>query len=412
MQRKRHPGFTLIELLVVIAIIAVLIALLLPAVQAAREAARRTQCRDHMHNIGLALHEYHDAHKTFPMGISAALNAPPTPVCTYVVTDGAGGGIGAGTTYPYSAISGLTLILPFMEERSLYNAYNMKLGCAMQANTTSTQGIIKTFICPSNPRGSDRLLAAYTPVDVGPTDYVFSAGAIGFYSPVPPRVDTNARTPHPSPLAAGAFNVNSHIRIQDLKDGSTNTFLMGEGAGGPQLCAANWQSGSAYGPPSNTFTCRRDSASGVDCAVDQAWSQGYLGQQSTPCALGGFGSLFAVTAWDAEYQNRNLVEPNPTWGVANTFFPIKMNWDMSRKIIPATAYASSLFCYGLSGGMAAFEGQATNMSVSPFRSYHSGMCHFLWGDGSVRQVSENVGAKVYVGMSTIQGGELFETGQQ
>ena len=90
-------GFTLIELLVVIAIIAVLIALLLPAVQQAREAARRTQCRNNLHQLGLALHNYHDTHRCFP------------PERVY-------------GNYEMSSIS--TLLLPFLDEAAIYNSYN------------------------------------------------------------------------------------------------------------------------------------------------------------------------------------------------------------------------------------------------------------------------------------------------
>src|SRR5262245_3008809 len=94
MHKRRQRGFTLIELLVVIAIIAILIALLLPAVQQAREAARRTQCKNHLKQIGLAAHNYHDAFLVFPLGNGAAL------------------------------FGWKVFTLPYLEQNALYNAIN------------------------------------------------------------------------------------------------------------------------------------------------------------------------------------------------------------------------------------------------------------------------------------------------
>jgi prepilin-type N-terminal cleavage/methylation domain-containing protein/prepilin-type processing-associated H-X9-DG protein len=132
-------GFTLIELLVVIAIIAVLIALLLPAVQSAREAARRTQCVNNMKQIGLALHNYHTAINSFPMGNSLNVQGPGT-------TDFA----------LWNAWSAQSLMLGYLEQMPLYNTINFAFGpypvnTYSLINSTSSNAVIAAFLCPSDP---------------------------------------------------------------------------------------------------------------------------------------------------------------------------------------------------------------------------------------------------------------------
>src|SRR5262245_38196061 len=119
---RNRRGFTLIELLVVVAIIAVLIALLLPAVQAAREAASRSQCVNNMKQIGLALHNYHGTHNTFPMGVSRSVDSPTTPT----------------TLSSWAGWSVHALILPNMEQTAVYNA------CNFAFNPNSTSGNINS----------------------------------------------------------------------------------------------------------------------------------------------------------------------------------------------------------------------------------------------------------------------------
>ena len=117
-------GFTLIELLVVIAIIAVLVSLLLPAVQAAREAARRTQCKNNLKQLGLALHNYHDVHTVFPPG----------------------GTYRAATVQP-AGWSVQARLLPFIEQANLTNLIDFSQSYSVQPLVTPVR--ISTLICPN-----------------------------------------------------------------------------------------------------------------------------------------------------------------------------------------------------------------------------------------------------------------------
>jgi prepilin-type N-terminal cleavage/methylation domain-containing protein/prepilin-type processing-associated H-X9-DG protein len=145
-KHRRREGFTLIELLVVIAIIGVLIALLLPAVQAAREAARRAQCTNNLKQIGLALHNYHQAVGVFPMGNARAFEAPG------VVTD-------------WGTFSSLSMLLPYVEQQQVYNAANFdwniwyNYGAAINATVWNLK--VASFLCPSDPNAGKSHFNSY-----------------------------------------------------------------------------------------------------------------------------------------------------------------------------------------------------------------------------------------------------------
>ncbi|WP_437230772.1 DUF1559 domain-containing protein [Planctomicrobium sp. SH661] len=222
----RSRGFTLIELLVVIAIIAVLIALLLPAVQQAREAARRSQCKNNLKQMGLALHNYHDAHNMFPFGVRM------------------GGAGGFGPSFN-------AMILPYIDQAPLYNKLvwtGVNDGFAPVHDTNklyALNAIIPAFQCASSPlnlRGPDLYGTGptYEPHSCYPG---ISGGVSGNGFTDAREIGTGAGI-----LAKnGILGYLSTVGFRSINDGASNTMIIGEASNFYKDAAGNLTESGAAG---------------------------------------------------------------------------------------------------------------------------------------------------------------------
>lgn len=146
----RRKGFTLIELLVVIAIIAILVALLLPAVQQAREAARRSQCKNNLKQIMLALHNYLDVSgEMFPR---VTLTPTGRACCCETYSTGRVNNTGHN---PWSFHTVHTMLLPYIDQANVYNQMNMNLRYDHSAQAAAVRTKIPTYVCPSDAAVTD-----------------------------------------------------------------------------------------------------------------------------------------------------------------------------------------------------------------------------------------------------------------
>ena len=208
-----HKAFSLVELLVVVSIIGILISLLLPAIQNARESARRMSCSNNLHQIGVALHSYHQAKKRLPPGwLVADLSAGCSP------QDSTGWGWA-------------TMILPFIEQASLDEGFvNIHLGIDDAENEFSRTTSIAVFRCPSDPGPSVFTLKACDRcgnsdlADLAMSDYV----------------GVTARSSNEVPIASCAsefwssdeavFTFRESTTLKDIPDGLSQTVVVGERA--------------------------------------------------------------------------------------------------------------------------------------------------------------------------------------
>lgn len=234
MHRKDCRGFTLVELLVVIAIIGVLVALLLPAVQAAREASRRASCMNNVKQLVLSLHGYHDTHQRFPPG------GIGYGWCRYPNTGGASSVLN---------VNGLLFLLPFAEQRPLYEKYNHSAsaaditfgnnGCCgptsmvgTLAGSVVTSGNadvvskrLKFFNCPSD--GGDPWLPPgnYYGISTNPS---FRGAKTNYDFCATKNYDCDYWVRHPVPAQRRMFGEHSTTRIADITDGTNTTVAIVE----------------------------------------------------------------------------------------------------------------------------------------------------------------------------------------
>ena len=198
---RRACGFTLIELLVVIAIIAILVALLLPAVQQAREAARRTQCKNNLKQIGLALHNYHDIYNTFPPGYTSRMVTAMQP---------ASADAGPGYAWAFA-------IMPQIDQSNLTASVNTQLDASAPANMATVSPLtLNSFLCPTDPAPPtfDVVDGSGATLTLPSSNYV---GIVGY----------NNVTAMPG-QGSGVFYRNSRVRFRDITDGTSNTICVGE----------------------------------------------------------------------------------------------------------------------------------------------------------------------------------------
>lgn len=328
-KHRLRRGFTLIELLVVIAIIAILIALLLPAVQQAREAARRTQCKNNLKQIGLAMHNYHDTHNTLPPGYIARIPQNQTS--------------SERGLYGWGAY-----LLPYIDQAPLYNLLqvgNVPLEQNLVTNLAALQTPLPAFRCPSDTGPTlNNFDDAAHPNDLSGTNHynrhVTSDGtnripiATSNYVMVANTSDSTTPPVDSAPYgpAHGVGFQNSKVNFKDITDGSSNTLLVGERAwryANLTVGAANAIGFSAATcDPSGSYNVKSGQLAVIGIAYDGInWSASNRGHQGRGFSSNHVGGAhFVMCDGAVRFISENIdyrkmsVGTNPWPGYSSTTF--------------------------------------------------------------------------------------------
>ena len=357
MKRARYQiGFTLIELLVVIAIISTLVALLLPAVMRARESGRRTQCLNNLKQIGIALHNYHEANKRLPpAAIGLRMPSPPgsspmpvNPWETTTLPFWTGTGVGPNPpTGPqlgdHMGANWMVLILPHIEQDNAYLELNLSLGMAHPANSSVRGRNIASFMCPTEVSGNTKFsLYKYDAGDAdwARTNYAAQGGNGAVINNVYIGLNHNWND-NRFRLVRSPMGFNGSANFDQILDGSSKTALVWEIRQNPNLPAVDPR--------------------GV-------W------------ALGKVGSSIMGDCWGTNNTTCNGINDRS---------------DTGDKFFDCRAVSGLLGC-----------GPLDYLQAAP-RSSHDAGCHVLMGDGGAHYLSENLESQVGRAMDSMAGTEIY-----
>ena len=324
--KKDIRAFTLVELLVVIAIIGIMVAMLLPAVQAAREAARRSQCQHHLVQLIIAINNYEMAHTTYPTGTVAAAG----PVRS----------VAQGYHHGWT-----TQLLPYLEQGVVYRSIDRSVSVYDANNAKVRAYNVVTYRCPSSWLGGP-----------GYSDYA------GVQHDVETPIDTTND---------GIFFLNSQVRYQDVSDGSSQTFFIGEKLA--TVGDLGWISG--------TRAILRNTGTRLNAALALSAAQPRLVKPFRPPGVEDTLDTSADAAGDTLSPAEDT--ENPT----------------AEADVPPNEAESSMIRFGQPIGP---------LSVGGFASDHAAGANFALGDGSVRFISETISTAVYQQLGNRHDGQLID----